>query len=330
MRQIRSAAGRRMGDDCLMTQTAQQPSRGDYAPGALVIGESLIDVVGDARYAGGSPMNVAVGLGRLGRTVELATWFARDDDGALLAKHLRESRVEVMPGSDGASHTSTAQVRFDGAGSASYAFNLEWRLPTGFVDDTSAPLPLVVHTGSIAAFLQPGAVGVATVIERLTGRTTVSFDVNIRPQIIGPLDEMRPLAERLVGLADIVKASDEDLEWLYPGVPPIASARRWADGASSIVVLTKGADGVTAITAGGEIDVPAPAVQVADTVGAGDAFMAGLLHALWGAGLLGANSTALRDIDETTLRHALDVATRVAAITLSRPGADPPTIEELG
>jgi len=310
-----------------MTQTAQQPSRGDYA---LVIGESLIDVVGNTRHPGGSPMNMAVGLGRLGRPVELATWFGRDDDGRLLAQHLATSHVEVVPGSDGADHTSTAQVRFDEAGSASYIFDLDWQLPRAFVQDASAPVPVVVHAGSIGAARQPGVTDVLTVVERLAAHTAVSFDANIRPQIIGPVDEVRPLAERFVGLADVVKASDEDLEWLYPGVQPIASARRWADGAPSLVVLTKGADGVTAITAGGEIDVPAPGVQVADTVGAGDAFMAGLLHALWGAGLLGANSTALRDIDETTLRHALDVATRVAAITLSRPGADPPTIEELG
>jgi len=305
---------------------SQQVAPGDYA---LVIGESLIDVVGDARLAGGSPMNLAVGMGRLGRPVRLATWFGRDDDGALLATHLAESHVDIVPGSDGANHTSTAQVRFDKAGSALYTFDLEWRLPAAFVADATAALPVVVHTGSIAAVLPPGAADVATVIERFAGRTAVSFDVNIRPHIIGSLDEVRPLAERLVGLADIVKASDEDLEWLYPGVPVLDSARRWATRVP-LMVLTKGADGVTAITAGGEVDVPAPTVQVVDTVGAGDAFMAGLLHALWGAGLLGANSAALRSIDDATLRQALDVATKVAAITLSRPGADPPSIDELG
>jgi len=322
-----------MGDDCFMIQTAQQPSRGDYAhaccAGALVIGESLIDVVGDARYAGGSPMNVAVGLGRLGRPVRLATWFGHDADGALLAQHLAKSGVDLVQGSDGASHTPTAQVRFDETGSASYVFDLEWRLPAAFVADAQTPVPVVVHTGSIAAVLAPGASEVADMIGLLAGRTAVSFDVNVRPQIIGPLTEVRPRAERLVALADIVKASDEDLEWLYPGMPPLESARRWASGGSALVVCTKGADGVVAITHRGEIEVPAPKVQVVDTVGAGDAFMAGMLHALWGAGMLGANSAALRDIDETTLRHALDVATRVAAITLSRPGADPPWANEI-
>jgi len=334
-----------------MAPTAQQPPPGDYAPvccdengftverartashfrnSALIIGESLIDVVGDARYAGGSPMNVAVGLGRLGRFVELATWFGRDDDGDLLGKHLKESHVKVAAGSDGADHTSTAKVRFDEAGSASYIFDLEWRLPASFVSDVTAPVPVVAHTGSIAAALQPGVTDVAVVIERLAALTTVSFDVNIRPQIIGPLNEVRPLAERFAGLANIVKASDEDLAWLYPNVSPLVSARRWAANGPSIVVLTRGADGVTAITGRDEIDLPAPTVKVADTVGAGDAFMAGLLHALWGAGLLGPNGrAALRGIDETTLRQALDAATQVAAITLSRPGADPPWASEL-
>jgi len=316
-----------MRDDCFMTQTAQQPLRGDYA---LVIGESLVDVVGGARHPGGSPMNVAVGLARLGRPVELATWFGRDDDGALLSNHLAGSHVDLVPGSRGADHTSTAQVRFDDTGSASYLFDLEWQLPVDFVDDVAAPVPVVVHTGSIAAVLQPGAERVATVVERLAGRPTVSFDVNIRPQIIGTVDEVRPLAEKLVRLSDIVKASDEDLTWLYPDRPPVASARDWAGAGPSLVVCTKGADGVTAITRDGEIDVPAPDVQVADTVGAGDAFMAGLLHALWGAGLLGHGAhDGLKHIDATTLRQALDVATKVAAITLRRPGANPPWMSEL-
>jgi len=320
-----------MRDDCFMTQIAQQRPPGDYARhSALILGESLIDVVGDARYAGGSPMNVAVGLGRLGRPVRLATWFGRDGDGDLLAKHLAESNVDVVTGSRGADHTSTAQVRFDEAGSASYAFDLSWQLPAAFADDASAPLPVVAHTGSIAAALQPGVTDVLTVIGRLAGRTAVSFDANIRPQIVGPREEVRPLTERFVSLADIVKASDEDLAWLYPDRPPLAGARDWAVAGPSLVVYTKGVDGVTAITAGGEIDVPAPTVAVADTVGAGDAFMAGLLHALWGVGVLGANNAALRNIDEPTLRQALDVATNVAAITLSRPGADPPLIDELG
>ena len=314
-----------------MTQTPSAHS----AAYALVIGESLIDVVGDARYAGGSPMNVAVGLGRLGHPVHLATWIGRDDDGRLLAEHLATSRVEVVSGSDGADHTSTAQVHFDNGGSASYVFDLEWRLPAAFVKDGATPVPVVAHTGSIGAARRPGVTDVMTVMERLAGQTTISFDVNIRPQTIGPLDDVRPLAERFVGLADIVKASDEDLNWLYPGVTPITSARRWASGGTgterpAIVICTKGADGVTAITRSGEIDVPAPVVEVADTVGAGDAFMAGLLHALWGMNLLGpAARQALRGIDVETLRRAVDVATQVAAVTLARPGADPPWAREL-
>ncbi|MCL2490706.1 MAG: carbohydrate kinase [Propionibacteriaceae bacterium] len=291
---------------------------------ALVIGESLIDVVGAARLPGGSPMNVAVGLGRLGRPVKLATWFGQDTDGGLIAAHLASSHVGVVPGSDGAAHTSTAQVVFDDAGSASYMFDLEWRL-AGLVGDLH---PIVVHTGSIAAALQPGADDVLTALRAMRGTATISFDPNVRPQIIGPADDVRPLMDEFVRLADIVKVSDEDLAWLNPGVPPIETARRWAAGENpALVVLTKGAQGVTAIIRGGEYDVAAPAVQVADTVGAGDAFMAGLLHALWGDGLL--CDRGLNHISEPALLHALTVATQVAAITLSRPGADPPWSWEL-
>jgi len=301
---------------------------------ALVIGESLIDVVGGVRHPGGSPMNVAVGLGRLGRRVELATWFGRDETGDLLREHLATSHVAIVPGSDGAARTSSAQVVFDAAGSASYVFDLEWRLPQALsVDAAPQPLgvPLVVHTGSIAAALQPGAGDVLETLRRLRGTTVISFDPNIRPQIIGAVESARPLTEQFVGLANVVKASDEDVAWLYPGVAPIDSVRRWARSGPALVVLTKGASGVTAMTRRDEIDVPAPDVAVVDTVGAGDAFMAGLLHALWSAGLLGAGrASALAGIDAAALRQALATATEVAAVTLSHPGADSPWVGDAG
>lgn len=279
-------------------------------------------------------MNVAVGLGRLSRHVRLATWFGRDADGALLADHLASSHVAVVPGSDGASHTSRAQVEFNDAGSASYVFDLEWRL-TSLVSEAQ---PIVVHTGSIAAALKPGADDVLKALRAMhAAGSTISFDPNMRPQIIGPADDVRPTTEQFVCLADIVKVSDEDLAWLYPGIAPIDSAQQWAGGGlapdprqpgPALVVLTKGADGVTAITRSGELEMAAPAVEVADTVGAGDAFMAGLLHALWDDGLL-TDPSALANINHRDLRRGLTVATQTAAIALSRPGADPPWSWEL-
>jgi fructokinase len=294
---------------------------------AIVIGESLIDIVpgrdGPAEHPGGSPMNVAVGLARLGRRTQLATWFGRDARGRTIAAHLAASNVGVLAGSDQAERTPTAEVIFDSHGSARYVFDLTWSpppLPAGAA-------PLVAHAGSVGAALQPGAGDVLAALAELRSRgASVSFDPNCRPQIIGPADGVRPLLERFVAVADVVKASDEDLAWLYPGADPLVSARGWLAAGPSLLVLTMGARGVIGLTKNHRVDEPAPDVRVVDTVGAGDAFMAGLLHGLWAAGLLGG---PIGQMDETAMRQVLALASKVSAVTLTRAGADPPWRSEL-
>ena len=294
---------------------------------ALVIGESLIDVLpGVGDLAGGSPMNVAVGLARLGRLTMLATWFGRDSHGQLIDDHLRASGVELVPGSDGAAHTSTAAVTFDEAGTAHYVFDLKWQMPA----PPDGLAPVVAHTGSIGAALQPGADQALDALRRLKPRCMVSYDPNVRPQIIGPADGVRALTERFVGAADIVKASDEDMAWLYPHTDPHASARSWLGAGPSLVVLTKGAAGVTAMSHAATVDVPAPHVTLADTVGAGDSLMAALLDGVWSLGLLDANRRDdMASTPSSTLERLMRYASTAAGITLSRPGADPPWRAEL-
>ena len=171
-------------------------------------------------------------------------------------------------------------------------------------------------------------------VEHAHPSTTVSFDPNCRPSIIADVDYARSQAEKFVALADIVKASDEDLEWLYPGVDPLDSARRWlalggAEG-PAMVVVTRGAEGPWGVNAAGEAHFPAPAVTVADTVGAGDSFMAALLSGVVDRGLDGAqNRKALRELSAGSLRELLAHAAVAAAATVSRAGANPPTREEL-
>ena len=292
---------------------------------ALVIGESLVDVLpGGVERPGGSPLNVAVGLARLGHAVELATWFGADDRG--LARHLASSGVMIVPGSDAAPRTSSATVSFDEHGSAHYVFDLLWRVPSL----PAGARALVVHAGSIGSMLAPGARDALAAVRARRDGATISYDPNVRPQIVGPVEGARPLAEAFVDAADVVKVSDEDLAWLYPDVEPLASAGAWAARGPALLVLTRGEHGVLAFTREGVCGRPAPRVAVVDTVGAGDAFLAGLLHALWTDGLLGADRrAALAAIDRDTLRACLDVASRVAAITLSRPGADPPWAAEM-
>lgn len=302
---------------------------------ALVIGEALIDVVhradGDvSEHPGGSPANVAIGLGRLGRGVDLLTWFGKDAHGRMITSHLEASAVTVVPGSDSARRTSVATAHLGPDGGATYSFDLSWEVPAHWV--SPAPAPLVVHTGSIAGVLEPGGPDVANILAAHRQSATITYDPNLRPSLMPPPSVTGPVVDELVALADVVKVSDEDIAWLLPGADPIEVARTWAAAGPALVVVTRGGEGATAITARGlRVDVAAPSVTVADTVGAGDSFMGGLIDGLWSADLLGAHKRpALGRIDEATVRAVVERCARIAAITVSRPGADPPTAAELG
>ncbi|QOR69882.1 carbohydrate kinase [Ruania alkalisoli] len=299
---------------------------------ALVIGEALVDVVRAAdgtvtEHPGGSPANVALGLARLGRNTELATWLGKDARGELVSSHLTASGVRLVPGSDRAERTPTAVATLAGDGSATYEFDLAWRVPEVALDDTVT----VLHSGSIAGTLAPGGAAVAEIAAAAREHATISYDPNARPTIMGSADEARPVIEHLVSLADVVKVSDEDVAWLYPGESDIEVIQRWVHAGPSVVVLTRGGTGSVGVTVtGGSVEVPAPRTEVVDTVGAGDSYMAGLLDGLWSANLLGAKRRdALRLIEEDALRAAMTHAARIAAIVVSRAGANPPTTAEL-
>ncbi|WP_442544202.1 carbohydrate kinase family protein [Arthrobacter sp. KN11-1C] len=303
-----------------------------------VIGEALVDVVqrssGIDAHVGGSPLNVAVGLARLDHAVQFIGRFGKDAYGDSIAAHLRSSSV-MVPLPPDESPTSVATALIDDDGAASYTFDLAWELP-----GLAARLPFMLqgtsllHTGSIATMLAPGAAEVLAAVEHAHPNATISFDPNCRPSIIKDRDYARAQVERFVALADVVKASDEDLEWLYPGVDVLESARRWlslgGSGGPAVVVVTRGAAGPWGVTAAGEAHVAAPKVEVADTVGAGDSFMAALLSGIVDRGLAGAqNREELHAMPAEVLDGILNHAARAAAITVSRPGANPPTRAEL-
>ncbi|GEN79653.1 carbohydrate kinase family protein [Actinotalea fermentans] len=299
----------------------------------LVIGEALVDVVhardgAVTEHVGGSPANVALGLGRLGRGVDLLTWLGRDDRGHRITEHLAASGAALVPGSDGAGRTSVATARLSDDGSATYDFDLTWRIPETWASPPGPPI--AVHTGSIAAVLEPGAGDVARILAAHRASATITYDPNLRPSLMPPPEQTRPVVERVVALADVVKVSDEDLAWLAPD-DPLGLAQEWVTAGPALVVVTRGGQGAVAWSATGvRMEVPAPPVSVADTVGAGDSFMAGLVDGLWGAGLLGPDArSALRAIDEATLRSVLERCAVIAAITVSRPGANPPTAAEV-
>lgn len=317
-----------------LTEESPEVALGARERRALVIGEALIDVVRlpdgtVGEHPGGSPANVALGLGRLGRRVDLLTWFAEDEHGRLVRDHLEASGVSVLPGSETAERTSVATATVDAAGVASYDFDLSWHVPERWAAPAGAPL--VVHTGSIAAVLEPGGPDVENILAAHRDSATITYDPNLRPSLMPEPAVTRPVVERIVALADVVKVSDEDLAWLEPDDEPLAVAHRWARSGPALVVVTRGGAGALAVTSDGdEVHVDAPAVTVADTVGAGDSFMGGLIDGLWSADLLGGERrAALHAASADAVRAVLDRCVRIAAITVSRPGANPPSAEEL-
>jgi fructokinase len=293
---------------------------------ALVIGEALIDIVEReghvlGEHVGGSPLNVAVGLGRLDRGVDFLTHIADDERGRRIVDYVQASGVELVRGSISAARTPTAAASIDENGAATYTFDIDWQL-SGTPE--VAP-PLVAHTGSIAGFLDPGCLATAALLDAYRLAATITFDPNVRPALISDREQAIGRIERLLEKADVVKASDEDLQWIDPTRTPEQIATAWQALGPSIVAVTMGGQGAFAICAAGTVHVEARQVEVIDTVGAGDSFMTGLIDALWSLNLLGGDRRAdLARIDVDTLDGVLRAATLASAVTVARAGADLP------
>lgn len=299
----------------------------------LVVGEALIDVVSGidgqvVEHVGGSPANVATGLARLGHPVAFATHLGADARGERITAHLRAEGVSLRPRGVVAERTCTATAALDRDGSAAYGFDLSWQLPPDLeVTDVGH-----LHTGSVATTLEPGASAVLEAVQRARPHATFSYDPNVRPALMGAPHEVRAKVEALVGLSDVVKASDEDIRWLYAGAPVAEVVRLWGRLGPAVTVVTHGRAGaVVALGTDAPVVLPAPAVAVVDTVGAGDSFMAGLLSGLLDTGLLGGREARerLRAAVLTDVTPAVGRALSCAAVTVSRAGADPPRRDEL-
>lgn len=296
----------------------------------LVMGESLVDVVDDGgtvvEHVGGSAANVAVALARLDVRTSLVTRVGDDARGRRVVEHLRRNGVELYDDPLGAVRTSTAVATIGADGAATYAFDLTWDLPPMRIDT----VPDALHVCSIGAVLAPGCAVVHEAVTALAGRSTVGYDLNLRPQVTG-LD--RPVRERirsLISRTDLVKASDEDLALLHPDRPVDETARGLLADGPVAVLVTRGDRGATWFARDGRTDVAVPPVAVVDTVAAGDTFGAAVLAGLAERGLLGEGSrvrlAALDGQDRTTL---LALAAAASAVTVSRAGADPPYRREL-
>ena len=293
---------------------------------ALVIGEALIDIVERdgqviGEHVGGSPLNVAIGLARLGRGVDFLTHIGDDPRGHRIADYVTKSGAELVSGSVTAHHTPTALATLDESGSAQYVFNIDWQL-SGTPE--VAP-PVVAHTGSIAAVLEPGCRATAALLDAYHLSATITFDPNVRPALITEDEQARTRIDRFVERCDVVKASDEDLHWIDPHRTPEQVAETWLGLGPAVVAVTMGERGAFAMCAAGIARVQARPVEVVDTVGAGDAFMTGLIDALWTLGLLGADRRSeLRRISVDALTGVLQTAALSSALTVARAGADLP------
>lgn len=303
----------------------------------MICGEALIDLVPDdasgARWTaipGGSPANAAVAVARLGVHSALLARISADSFGRRLRAHLTANQVDLGLAVTAAEPSSLAIVELDETGAASYRFDIDgtadWQwadheLPTVLAEGLAA-----VHAGSLALALEPGGPVLERFLARARERATISIDPNVRPSVDGNLDDVRAAVDRWAAIADVLKASSDDVALLYPGEEPEAVATRWLSLGPGVVVVTLGAGGALAVTRSGSVRLPAPPTTVVDTVAAGDTFTAGFLTSLHDADALGGR---LDRLDSGTLETAVAYGLRAAAITCSRPGADPPWRNEL-
>lgn len=286
----------------------------------LVLGEALVDLVaepGTWRFGvvpGGSPLNVAVGLAAADQPVRLASRVGTDLYGDLVRAHLRRHGVDPRDLQVTAEPTSLAIGRLGPDGAARYEFQGQ----PGQLGQVGLDRADWLHVGSLAALLEPGASAVQDAVAQANRRgVPVSYDPNLRPSLLGTREQTRPAVERLVAAASVVKASEEDLTWLYPDTAPRLTAQRWARLGPPLVIVTRGPAGAIAWHRGRWLACAAPAVAVVDTIGAGDGFTAGLLAAL----------ARRADVPE-----ALRWATATGAAVCLRRGAgpaDPATVASL-
>ena len=305
----------------------------------ICCGEALIDMIerdtvdglkGFVPHAGGAVFNTAIGLGRLGVPVGFFTGLSTDMFGPILEQTLAESHVDASFCARSARPTTLAFVKLVN-GNASYSFVDEGTagrmlsvddMPQ-FGDDVEA-----LHFGAISLIFEPCGSTYEALFMREAGRRVLSLDPNIRPGFIRDADAHRARMNRMIPKADIVKVSDEDLDWLAMGDDPATLPKRWSEAGVSVVIITRGADGAEALTRNGHVSVPGRKVEVVDTIGAGDTFNSGVMEMLRARGLL--NRESLRSISDQDMRAALARGAEVAAVTVSRAGANPPRADELG
>ena len=308
----------------------------------VVVGEALIDLIqqSDGSYqakTGGAPANVSIALARLGTDVTFIARMSNDAFGVKLYDWLAPEPINLSHLIRTDDPTTLAVATLDDDGKASYSFYIngtaDWGLSERDLTDILTTPPAAFVIGSVSLVIQPGALAIEATANRLSesNSTTVVMDLNIRPGLGFDHHAERTRIERQIEHAHIVKASDEDIAWLYSASEVETIASSWSEHERAVIV-TRGSEGATLYFCGHRVtDVAAPRIELVDTVGAGDSFLGATLFGLQERGALGDQpATRLRALSHQSWTDVLTLATRVGAITCSRAGCNPPTRTELG
>ena len=299
----------------------------------LCAGESLIDMVPEngafRPLAGGAVYNTAIALGRLGQDTGYLWPISRDPFGDVIMRPLAEAgvNIDLCPRTDRL--TTLALVTLTN-GEALYSFYDEGSAGRMMTSEDIAPLPdsiTALFAGGISLVPDPCGAAIEALIAQHHGRLPVMIDPNIRPFFITDPASYRARLDRMLPMADIVKLSADDLEWLYPGMPPEDAARKVLATGPKMVLQTGGEAGAKAIWDGPTVSAPAVRTTVSDTIGAGDTFNAGVLASFDRQGVL--TKSGLASVTADQIHTALTLGAKAAAVTVSRPGANPPWAHEM-
>jgi fructokinase len=295
-----------------------------------VCGEVLIDLIPGADgvrvgHVGGGPANTAKALARMGHDVQFIDGISTDEDGQAARKNLLDDEVKLDLALTSDKPTCLAIVSLDAKGSASYEFKIAGTATFDFsldwLPDPSRYKPNVLHIGTLVTAIQPCADVLYDWALQVAEFAPIIFDPNIRPAVLSDRDAYVALVEKWVAISSVIKVSDDDLVWLYPGQELADIASRWVRDGVALVVVTHGAQGLVGYTAEGATKVDGVKIDVADTVGAGDTVGAIIVEAMVEKGIM----TLIGEELEATLRRAAIAA----GITCSRKGAQPPYKHEL-
>lgn len=306
----------------------------------LSCGDALVDFLpvksADGRdaavpVAGGSCLNIAVGIARLGAPAGFVGGISTDLFGRVIADHATASQVDLRYATRSDHQTTLAFVR-SVAGEPHYGFYDEATASRNWIYRRgSIPLAEIeaIHLGSTTLANDQGAAQAHAMVEDAGGSVTISFDPNCRPNLVTHRARYVEQMDTFASTADIVRMSDVDFEFLYGGGDYAGKANALLKAGASLVVVTRGIKGAQAWhAAAGAVDVQAPTIEVVDTIGAGDSFQAALLFALYTIGRIKTRSLAQLHSDE--LRRVLSFAATCAAFTCGRAGADPPRASDVG